>query len=508
MSQGRFDPEAHAQATATLEKWHRLYANDSEKFVREVLGVGPDVWIENQDFDPGAPEGTWESMPRIMVSGIDPWQLQVLKWYDERQRRISVVSGHGVGKSTVLSWLAIHQILMRYPQKTVATAPSSTQLFDALASEMKSWVKRLPDQLQQLLEILGDRIEYRPDPEGSFISFRTSRADQPEALAGIHSDWVLLIGDEASGIPETVFQAAGGSMSGHNAITILTGNGVRSTGQFFDTHHKLAHRWKTLRVNCETSPRVSRDFIEDQRIKYGLESNAYRVRVLGLFPLADDDTIIPYEYVDSAMERDVEVNPLTPVIWGVDVARFGSDKGALAKRQGNILTEPTKEWGGYDLMQTAGLIKSEWDDTPPGQRPIQINIDAIGMGSGVADRLRELGLPAFAIMVSELPALTAKYRDLKTELWFLCRAWLGKKDVNLANDKKLLDQLPLVRFKYTSNGKMWCETKKELKARGKESPNNAEALTMTFANTAMVLSGASAQRDWKEPMRRNIKGIV
>lgn len=496
----RFNAAAHEDATAVLVAWHRKYANDSALFVREVLGVGDDVFVEIKD-------GRFAGQ-KIQVQGIDPWQLSVLQAYDRRERRISVVSGHGVGKSTTLSWLAIHQILMRYPQKTVCTAPSSTQLFDALAAEMKSWIKRLPDKLQMLLEVRSERIEYKPDPDGSFISFRTSRADQPEALAGVHSDWVLLIGDEASGIPDVVFQAAGGSMSGHNAITLLAGNGVRSSGLFFDTHHSMAHRWFTVRVNAEESHRVSDDYIDEQRIRYGADSNAYRVRVLGLFPLADDDTIIPYDHVVSAMDREVSVNPNIPVIWGVDVARFGSDKGALAKRKGNILPEPVKEWAGYDTMQTAGLLKAEWDDTPPSDRPIQINIDAIGIGSGVADRLRELGLPAFDINVSELPAMVQKYKNLKTELWFLMKDWFAKKNCNIAGCKLLLGQIPVLKFKYESSGKMWCETKKELKARGIPSPNAAEALTMTFACDATVLMGDTQYRSWNEPLRRNIAGIV
>lgn len=496
----RYNASAHEDAGRVLEQHYRDYANNSERFVREVLGVGPDLYAEVKT-------GRFAGL-KIQISGIDPWQLEVLQAYDRRERRISVVSGHGVGKSTCLSWLAIHQICFRYPQKTVCTAPSSTQLFDALAAEMKSWIKRLPDALQALLEVRAERIEYKPDPDGSFISFRTSRADQPEALAGVHSEWVLLIGDEASGIPDIVFQAAGGSMSGHNAITLLAGNGVRSSGLFFDTHHSMAHRWFTVRVNAEQSHRVSDDYIEEQKIRYGLDSNAYRVRVLGLFPLADDDTVIPYEHVATAMDRDVQCSPNIPIIWGVDVARFGSDKGALAKRKGNVLTEPTKEWGGYDLMQTAGFIKYEWDETLVSNRPVAINIDAIGMGAGVADRLRELGLPAFAINVSELPAMIQKYMHLKDELWFLMKDWFLKKNCNIAGDKKLLAQLPIVRFKYQSNGKIWLETKKELKSRGVPSPNAAEALSMTFASDATVLMGDTEYRSWNEPIRRNIAGIV
>ena len=155
----------------------------------------------------------------------------------------------------------------------------------------------MPKALQELLEVKSDRIELRPSPTEAFISARTSRAEQPEALQGIHSDHVMLVADEASGVPEAVFEAAAGSMSGHEAVTILLGNPVRGTGYFYETHNRLRDEWFTLHVNCEKSKRVSKEFVREMAIKYGEESNAYRVRVLGEFPLADDDTMIPFAVV-------------------------------------------------------------------------------------------------------------------------------------------------------------------------------------------------------------------
>lgn len=496
--------------SAAYTEWaefYDAYAEDSEGFVRDALGVGPDVWEPNPDFKPDLAVSN-DNPEQLQLSGIDPWQLKALKAYDRRERRISIVSGHGVGKSTYLSWITIHHILFRYPQRTVGTAPSSTQLFDAYAAECKSWIKRLPKVLEDLLEVTSERIELKSDAEGSFVSWRTSRADQPEALAGVHSEWVLLIADEASGVPDIVFQAAGGSMSGHNAITVLTGNGVRATGLFYDTHHKLKYRWWTLRVNCEESPRVSKDFIEEQKIRYGATSNAYRVRVLGLFPVHDDDTIIGRTLAASALYRPAIERAETRPVWGADIARGGTDKSALAKRKGRVLREKVIEWAGKDLMQSAGKIKAEWDATPLSERPIAINIDAIGIGAGVADRLRELGLPAFAVNVSESPAMQDKYRNLKTELWFLAEAWFQKRDCSMAEDTETVEQLVDLRFEYTSDGKYWAETKKKLKARGIASPNRAEAFILTFAFEAATLSGQTEVTRWNEPVRRNIKGIV
>jgi hypothetical protein len=104
-------------------------------------------------------------------------------------------------------------MLTRYPVKVVVTAPTSSQLYDALFAELKRWVKELPEGVQQLLDVKQERIELRASPTEAFISARTSRAEQPEALQGVHSDHVMLVADEASGVPEQVFEAAAGSMS-------------------------------------------------------------------------------------------------------------------------------------------------------------------------------------------------------------------------------------------------------------------------------------------------------
>ena len=95
---------------------------------------------------------------------------------------------------------------------------------------------------------------------------------------------MLLLADEASGIPEAVFEAASGSMSGHNATTVLTGNPTRNTGFFYDTHTRLRDDWYTMHVSCVDSPRVSEDFVTDMQRRYGEDSPAYHVRVLGQLP--------------------------------------------------------------------------------------------------------------------------------------------------------------------------------------------------------------------------------
>jgi phage terminase large subunit len=456
------------------------YVNDPVGFVREVLRVEP-----------------------------DQWQVDFLEAVQKGHRRISIRSGHGVGKSTGASWAMIWYLLTRYPVKVVVTAPTSAQLYDALFAECKRWVKELPPHIADLLEAKAERIELKASPTEAFISARTSRAEQPEALQGIHSDNVMLIADEASGVPEQVFEAAAGSMSGHSAVTILLGNPVRSSGFFYDTHNRLNGEWWTRKVSCVDSPRVSDAYVAEMKSRYGEESNAYRIRVLGEFPLSDDNTVIGMELAESAVYRDVAVSPTAPVIWGVDVARFGTDSSALCKRKGNVILEPIKKWRNLDLMQLTGAIKVEYDSLDAKERPVEILVDSIGLGAGVVDRLRELNLPARGINVSESPALGNTYRNLRAELWYKAKAWLEKRDCKLPKDEALINELVMVRYTFTSNGKIQIESKDDIRKRGLGSPDLADAFVLTFASEAGVaLHGTSYSSPWSKPLRRKIPRVT
>lgn len=467
-------------APTVFDTFAATYRNDPVAFVREVVGKAP--------FDD---------------------QIEFLKAYGRRERQIAKRSGHRVGKSTANAWIALHHLLFFYPQKTVCTSASAPQLFDALAAEIKAAIRGLPELVQQMFEIQSETIFHKAAPESSFISFRTSRAETPEAMAGVHSKYVLLIFDEASGIPEPVYDSASGSMAGENAISILTGNPLKNSGLFFDAFHKSRSDWWTQHVSCIGHPNVTPAYVAERSRRYGEDSNRYRVRVLGDFPKSDDDTVIPFEWVESALNRDVDPTKVKP-IWGVDCARFGDDASCLAIRVGNTLSEPTLEWKGLSTMELVGRIKSRWDTTMLGERPSDINVDVIGLGAGVCDRLLELGLPARGINVSESPALADRYVNLRAELWFKGREWLERKDCSLGGDDALAEELVSPKYKDLSNGKMQVESKQDLKKRGIRSPNRADAFLLTLATDAVSASGGASglHHAWTEPLKRQIAGIV
>ena len=460
-----------------FEDFTLQYMDDPVLFVREVLGAEP-----------------------------LPYQSEFLTAIASGERKISIRSGHGTGKSTSASWAMLWFLLMRFPNKVVVTAPTSGQLFDALFAELKRWIGELPKPVQDLLTVKSDRVELAAAPSEMFISARTSRAETPEALAGVHSENVLLVVDEASGVPEKVFEAAAGSMSGHSATTILLSNPTRSSGTFYESQTRMSGSWWTRRWSCVESPLVSDEFVDEMRERYGEESNAFRIRVLGEFPLADDDTIIPFHLVDAAMHRDIEVDFDRRPVWAVDPARFGTDRTAFCKRVGSVVTE-IKSWRGLDLMQTVGRVMAEYEALNPSQRPSEILVDSIGVGSGVVDRLRELGAPVRGVNVAESPSMGATYNNLRTELWFKTKAWLEDRGCKLPQDDELLADLTGIRYSFTSSGKMAAEGKDQMRKRGLRSPDLADAVCLTMASdAAMALSGPMTA--WKGELRRGLRGIA
>lgn len=419
------------------------------------------------------------------VLGADPTEQQ---WDASRKivekRRVSIRSGHGTGKSTFMAWCVLWFLACYFPAKVPATAPTSHQLEDVLWAEIAKWHRQMALKFPALaaeFEWTAGAFRMKSAPNESFSVARTSRPEKPEALQGFHSDNILFLIDEASGVADNVFEVAEGALSTDGAFVVMAANPTRQSGYFFDSHHKVRSAWAALHWSGVDSPRVSRQYIENMRKKYGEHSPVFKVRVLGEF-IGAVDGVISLELCEAARVRDVELNNSAPIVWGVDVARFGDDSSALAKRQGNHQLEPVREWWGKDTMQTTGIVKAEYDAAII--KPAAINIDVIGIGSGVVDRLKELNLPAVGVNVAESESANANpeisFNRLRDELWWKGREWLEAKDCRMADDDETVAELTTPTYTILSNGRIQVERKEDMKKRGVKSPNRADAWLLTF----------------------------
>lgn len=434
--------------------------------------------------------------PVLFVEGVlgakpEEWQKKAL--YAVRDNdRVAIRSGHGIGKTAFLSWLILWWVLTRSPSRIACTANTSSQLSDILWAEVAKWHRCMPDGLKELIEVTSAKVELTG--QDSFAVARTARRETPEALQGFHSPNMLFLVDEASGVDNIIFEVGEGAMSTEGAKTVMTGNPTRTSGYFYEAFNKMKDSFFTMKVSSQDSTQVGPKFIEDMKVKYGEDSNIYRVRVLGEWPEADDDVVIPLHLLQSAAERDQVPADTTPVVWGLDVARFGTDKSALCKRKGNVVTEPIKSWRNKDLMEMCGIILNEYETTTWSDRPVEILIDSIGLGAGVVDRLTELDLPVRGINVAESASMGERYGRLRDELWFLGKEWFEARDCTIPEQEELIDDLSKPRFTFLSNGKLKVEGKDEMKRRGLNSPDLADAFCLTFASRASIAKSGSAHK--------------
>jgi hypothetical protein len=263
-----------------------------------------------------------------------------------------------------------------------------------------------------------------------------------------------------------------------------------------------------MQVSCLDSERVTEDYINDMKVRYGVDTNPWRIRVLGEFPFEDEDTIVPRDLVEDAIGRDVKIIE-GPVVMGVDIARRGSDSSAICVRQNNhILAGGIMTKKGLDLMQVVGWIREEIENVKKsGMEVSEVLIDSIGMGAGVVDRLLEESVEVRGVNVGESPSIEGEYMNLRAELWWKCREWFAKRDVVIPRDERLVEELASVRRLWPSNGKLQVEPKDQTRQRlGRNaSPDAADALILTFASYASMTTG---KRAWNKPLEREMPGIV
>jgi len=170
----------------------------------------------------------WHKSPRKFVEqGLkvkpEKWQIKAMEAIRDNDR-VAIKSGHGVGKSALLAWTILWWLLTRHPAKIACTAPTSHQLDDVLWGEVSKWSRQLPEGLKSLISVTSEKVFLNADPRQSFAVARTARKEKPEAFQGFHSDNMLFIADEASGVEPIIFEVAEGVMTEEGAKTLLTGN--------------------------------------------------------------------------------------------------------------------------------------------------------------------------------------------------------------------------------------------------------------------------------------------
>jgi len=402
--------------------------------------------------------------------------------------RIAVASGHGIGKSAGISMITKWALDTCVDTRIVTTAITEGQLLTKTGPEIGKW-SRLAVTSDWFKVTATALISTMKGREKSWrADLVTWSANNTEAFQGLHNQGkrIVLIFDEASGIDAKVWEVALGALTDENTeiIWLAFGNPTQNTGGFRECFGKSRALWKTRQIDSRTVEGTNKAYLDELVRTYGEDSDIVKVRVLGQFPSASSMQFIGSGLVEAAQERNAASIGSDPVIFGVDIARFGDDHSTLAIRCGrDAKTRPWKRWHGVDTMTLAGDIALEAERW----KPDAIFVDVGAMGAGVVDRLRQLevenvfevnfgGKGRDAVWANDVRVKTANKR---AEMWTSMRSWLTHGAI--PGDQQLMDDLTAPEYGYDGNQQILLEKKEHMRARGLASPDDADALACTFA---------------------------
>ncbi len=420
--------------------------------------------------------------------GPDDWQTDVLRAIGTDATttaeavRIAVASGHGVGKSALVAWIILWAMSTRPHLNGVVTANTGTQLETKTWRELAVWHKRAINA--HWFKWTATRFSMVDHPETWFVAAVPWAKERSEAFAGQHAEYVLVLYDEASAVDDVIWEVSEGAMTTPGAIWCAFGNPTRNTGRFRECFGRFRHRWTTRQIDSRTARMANQAQLAQWVEDYGEDSDFVRVRVRGIFPRAGSLQFISSEVVEEAQARKLEAKDLgAPCIMGVDIARFGDDQSVIRCRQGRDgRVVPPIKWRGMDTVFSAGKI-AEVIDT---YKPDAVFIDGGGVGGGVVDLLKSRGYRVIEVNFGAKAGNEAKYANKRAEMWDSLRDWLALGTIDA--DNELMADLIGPEYGFDKDSRIQLEKKDDMKKRGLASPDNGDALALTFA-------GPVARRD-------------
>lgn len=423
----------------------------------------------------------WKENPLLAMNQLygvtpDEQQAEFILHAVQPNSRIAVKSAQGAGKTSALVWLTFYFLLVLEDCRILVTSPSANQLHRVFHAEALKWKAKMPKIFSEFFEITTKRI-YIKDMEHIKADLVTASAENQENLAGGHADNYVILADEASAIEEPVFDVLQGTLGTGIGRFIMTANPVRNAGRFYEIFSEEKKHWTRMTFDAFRSGQITDAWVDEMRDFYGEDSDRYRVRVLAEFPRAAEEQFIPGDIVDAAISRVLTPSMYHgfPKVCGVDVARFGSDRTVFCIRQGPQLLD-VLEFQGLDTTEVAGALVDYYHKW----RPESIFIDAIGIGAGVFDQVRNFGLPAVEVVVSQKSSDPKTYFNLRSQLWGEMRNWLYN-EASIPKDPHLRSQLLAMTYSYNNRMQVQLANKKDMKKQGLESPDIPDAISLTFA---------------------------
>lgn len=414
-------------------------------------------------------------LEEVLGMELDGWQRELCDLFHKHDR-FAVASGHSSGKSALTAGLIQYFIAVHDDPQIIVTANTQQQLREKTWRELAKWHGK--SLIKDWFKWTATQFSLAAAPETWFASAVPNTPHSSESFAGAHEKYMLQIFDEASAIEQIIWEVAEGATPAPGGYRkwLVFGNPTRNDGAFHACFHAMRHRWHTMQLDTRGCKYADQAQIQRWAEDYGEDSDFFRVRVLGQFPARSDRQFIGNDLVQGAVDRDLtlEQYAFSPVVMGVDVARFGGDQSVIVLRQG-LKVGLVKKHRDLRTTELASIVAELLDR----HKPQACFIDEGSMGAGVIDRLVQLNRRVTAVNFGSKAGADSQYANKRAEMWGRLRDWLPNGDI--PDDRELRDDLVGPEYGFDRKERILLEKKEDMRRRGLASPDCGDALALTFA---------------------------
>jgi hypothetical protein len=455
--------------------------------------------------------GTAESVLANLFPSPDPYASDPVAWIQDRlkehiwskQQEIAksvrdnkytaVKACHGPGKSFIAArivawWLSTNELGSAF---AVTTAPSWPQVQAILWREIRRAHNKaaLPGRITLECHWYMKPYQGHRHTAEELIAMGRKPQDYDEsAFQGIHARKVLVVIDEACGIPKALWDAVKTLVTNDYSRVLAIGNPDDPASEFANICNP-GSGFNVIKISAFDSPNftgepipaevqdvlVSPGWVEERRIDWGEGSNLWRSKVEGEFPDISDEFLIPPAFIQRAHETDKP--GFDKGKYGIDIARLGTDKSVIYRNRGGQIRK-IDSWAKMDTMETARRIANIL--SKHGEDRVPAIMDVIGLGSGPYDRLRELGLEVGGFEGSGKAFIPGKFANRRAEVYWMFRRLLEEGEVDLdPQDTTLSSELQSIKYMIDAHGRIVIESKDDMRKRGILSPDHADAAVMS-----------------------------
>lgn len=447
------------------------------------------------------------------------WAKEVLgktMWSKQREIATSiventhtaVVSCNGAGKSGLAGMLAVWWVAVHEPKEVavICSAPTYVQIARVLFTEMKNNFDLAKANGVTLPGHINQSQEWKLD-DGFVMAWGRRPADKDliSSFQGIHRRYVMVILDEAGGIPEDLYTATEAVTNTEGARVLAIGN-PDSRGTPFHKIFREDPTWHKIKISAFDTPNftgeevpeelkpllIQTSWVERQKISWGEDSARYKSKILAEFPDEADNTFFSQSAIDRGVDTDIEEDYNNEAWLGVDLARFGEDNSEVYINRGGRCRK-IATWTKATSIESATRIHNLAIE----HGATQVRIDAAGLGGPIVDQVAALANDKY-IVISMLGSAASpdntRWINARAHNYDTLREAMldGKIDID-PDDKQLLDEMLMIQYKFSPKGAIQIESKDDMRSRGVKSPDSLDALVYATANLDHIINAPYAQ---------------